>query len=304
MTCPNLDIHPDVATALATDVPVVALESTVITHGLAAPYNLEIALEQEQILHNAGVQPATTAIIDGRVKVGLTGKELEFLAADNNKLYKASRRDIAALCARGLSGGTTVAASIMIAHMAGIPLLSTGGIGGVHRHAEETFDVSADLVELGRTPVAVVCAGPKSILDLPKTMEYLETQGVPILGYKTDCLPAFFSTQSDCGVDYTVDSPEDIASILATQNALNIGSGMLICNPLDSGLALPETEVEPVIEEAIFHARKQHIRGKALTPFLLQTLHQQHGGKLLQANLEILKNNAQLAARIAQALKL
>ncbi|WP_252179321.1 pseudouridine-5'-phosphate glycosidase [Endozoicomonas sp. 4G] len=295
-----LDIHPDVSSALTSGTPVVALESVVISHGLPFPQNLEIALELEKILLDQGVQPATTAIINGRLKAGLSKKELEFIASENKSLHKASRRDLAGLISHQRSAGTTVAATVVIAAMIGIPIMTTGGIGGVHKHVEKTLDISADLIELARTPVAVVCGGPKAILDLPKTLEFLETRGVPVVGYQTDKLPAYYSHESNLSVDFRVDSPEQTAHLIECQLALPACGGLLICNPLPKADALPWEEIAPKIDDAVFHAEKQGIHGKALTPFLLQHLFQDHGEQLLQANLSMLRHNAQLAAMIAR----
>nr|WP_216638521.1 pseudouridine-5'-phosphate glycosidase [Endozoicomonas arenosclerae] len=295
-----LDIHPDVNTALSSGIPVVALESTVISHGLPYPDNIETALQLEKILLDEGVQPATTGIINGRLKAGLSRKELELLASPEQPLHKVSRRDMAGLISQELSGGTTVAATMMIAAMADIPIMATGGIGGVHKHGEQTLDISADLTELGRTPVAVVCGGPKAILDLPKTLEYLETQGVPVIGFGTDTLPAFYSRESDLPVDFRINSAEQAARLIECQLELPNSGGLLICNPLPEEQALPWEEISPKIDDAVFHAKKQGIHGKALTPFLLQHLYQHHGDQLLKANLTLLKHNTQLAAMIAR----
>ena len=276
-----LDIHPDVNTALNSGIPVVALESTVISHGLPFPQNLETALQLEKILLDEGVQPATIAIINGRLKAGLSKQELELIASPDNTPHKASRRDLAGMISHEWSGGTTVAATMIIAAMAGIRIMATGGVGGVHKHGEQTLDISADLIELGRTPVAVVCGGPKAILDLPKTLELLETQGVPVIGYKTDTLPAFYSRESDLPVDYRVNSAEQAAHLIECQLALPGCGGLLICNPLPKADALPWEEISPKIEDAVFHAKKQGIHGKALTPFLFQHLYEHHGNQLL-----------------------
>ncbi|KEQ18588.1 pseudouridine-5'-phosphate glycosidase [Endozoicomonas numazuensis] len=295
-----LDIHPDVNTALTSGIPVVALESSVISNGLPFPENLDIALQLEKILLDEGVQPATTAIINGRLKAGLSKHELECLASPEVTTHKASRRDLAGLICQESSGGTTVSATMMIAAMAGIQIMATGGIGGVHKHGEQTLDISADLIELGRTPVAVICAGPKAILDLPKTLEFLETHGVPVAGYKTDILPTFYSRGSDLQVDFKVNSPEQAARLIEYQLSLPDSGGLLICNPLPKEEALPWEEISPKIDDAVFHAKKQGIHGKALTPFLIQHLYQHHGEQLLKANLSILRHNTQLAAMIAR----
>ncbi len=294
-----LEVHPDVTQALNSGLPVVALESSVISHGLPAPDNLDTAQELEQILRNQNVQPATIALIKGKIKVGLTEQEFELLASQNNQHRKISRRDIAGAIACHVSGGTTVAATMLIAHLAGISMMATGGIGGVHRNAEKTFDVSADLQELSRTPVAVVCSGPKAILDLPKTRECLETHGVPVIGYDTEYLPAFYHSESDLKVDFSVENAEQAAQVIHAQYSLGLSTGLLICNPIPPQYDIPMDETEPKIQEAIYHANKQGINGKALTPFLLKHLFEHHGSELLIANIALLKSNTLLAAQIA-----
>ncbi|MET4694284.1 pseudouridine-5'-phosphate glycosidase [Endozoicomonas lisbonensis] len=301
-------VHPEVAGALASGTPVVALESSLITNGFGAPANLAIAREQEQILRDAGVQPATTAVIRGRIKVGLMDEELEFLASGDASIHKASRRDLAYLQASALStgtalsGGTTLAASMLIASMCGIRILATGGIGGVHRYAAQSFDISADLVELGRTPVAVVCAGAKSILDIPGTLEYLETMGVPVLGYQTGTVPAFYSSDSGCFVDYRLDSPGQAAEVIRQMESMKLDSGLVICNPIPKEFEIPAERLEPVIEQSISLARQKGISGKRVTPFLLRQLHQNKELNLVEANMALIRNNVRLAAQIACAL--
>lgn len=294
-----IDVHSDVAVALRDGKPVVALESSLITNGFAPPVNLDIAREQEQILSDMGVQPATTAIINGRLKAGVTNSELEYLASGASTLQKASRRDLACLQAAGLSGGTTVAAAMLIASLSGIRILSTGGIGGVHRYAGHTFDISADLVELGRTPVAVVCSGAKSILDVPKTLEYLETMGVPVLGYQTSSVPVFYSSSSSRTVDYRLENDKHAAAVIEHQRAMQLESGLLICNPIPEAFAISELVLNPIVDQAIVLAEQQGISGKAVTPFLLKELHKNTELNLLDANVALLKNNARVAAEIA-----
>ena len=227
-----LDVNPEVAAALAAGKPVVALESTIISHGMPYPQNVETALNVEKIIRDNGAVPATIAIIGGRLKAGLTAEEIEYFGKKGRAIHKASRRDLAVLCAQGEDGATTVTTTMIIAHMAGIRFFATGGIGGVHRGAETTMDISADLEELGRTPVMVVCAGAKSILDLGLTLEYLETKGVPVLGYQTSELPAFYTRKSGFGVDYRMDSPTELAAAFKAQNDMELGGGMLVTNPI------------------------------------------------------------------------
>nr|WP_306671220.1 MULTISPECIES: pseudouridine-5'-phosphate glycosidase [unclassified Endozoicomonas] len=285
---------------MTSGIPVVALESVVFSHGLPFPQNLEVALELEKILLDEGVQPATTAIINGRIKAGLSKGELEFITSQDNSIHKASRRDLAGLISHEYSGGTTVAATMMIAAMVGIRIMATGGIGGVHKQGEKTLDISADLIELGRTPVAVVCGGPKAILDLTKTLEFLETHGVPVIGYQTDRLPAYYSRDSDLSVDFSVNSAKQAAHLIECQLTLPACGGLLICNPLPKEYAIPWEDVSPKVDDAVYHAEKQGIHGKALTPFLLEHLYQHHGEQLLLANLSMLRNNTRLAAMIAR----
>ena len=246
-----LDIHPEVAAALATGKPVVALESTIISHGMPYPQNVETALSVEKIIRENGAVPATIAIIGGRLKAGLSAEEIEYFGKKGQAIHKASRRDLAVLCARGEDGATTVATTMIIAHMAGIKIFATGGIGGVHRGAETTMDISADLEELGQTPVMVVCAGAKSILDLGLTLEYLETKGVPVIGYGTDKLPAFYTRDSDFGVDYRIDTPEELAAAFVAQQELGMKGGMLVTNPIPEEYAMPLDTINAAIDKAI-----------------------------------------------------
>jgi pseudouridine-5'-phosphate glycosidase len=295
-----LTVSPEVARALAAGDPVVALESTIITHGMPYPQNLETAVRVEAAVRDRGAVPATIAVMGGRLRVGLDAEGLRALAAARDAA-KASRRDLAALLATGATAGTTVAATMLIADWAGIPVFATGGIGGVHRGAEETFDVSADLLELARTPVAVVCAGAKAILDVPKTLEVLETHGVPVLGYRTDEFPAFYSRSSGLPVDARFDTPAGLAAAIAAHRALGLG-GVLVANPLPKADALDGAEMEARIRAAIADAEAAGIGRKALTPYLLQRLYELTGGRSLAANIALVLNNAALAAGIAVAL--
>jgi pseudouridine-5'-phosphate glycosidase len=297
----KIAIAPDVAAALKDRRPVVALESTVVTHGMPFPQNLETARAVEAAVVAAGATPATIAIVHGRMRVGLLDNELEALASTDGAL-KASRRDLAAVVARQQTAGTTVSATMIIAAMARIPVFATGGIGGVHRGASETFDVSADLTELARTPVTVVCAGAKSILDIPKTLEVLETYGVPVIGYRTDEFPAFFSRSSGEALDVSCESAAEIAAIIRAHRALGLTSGLLVANPILEADAIPASEIEHHIAEALAEADAYGITGKAVTPYLLDRLVRATGGRTLTANMALIRNNARLAAEIAVAL--
>ena len=246
-----LDINPEVAQAVAQGKPVVALESTIISHGMPYPQNVETALRVEQIIRDNGAVPATIAILGGRLKAGLTKEEIEYLGKKGQDVIKASRRDLAALVAKGEDGATTVTTTMMIAHMAGIPIFATGGIGGVHRGAETTMDVSADLEELAQTGVTVVCAGAKAILDLKLTLEYLETHGVPVLGYQTEELPAFYTRTSGLQVDYRVDTPEELAKIMKVQRDLGLKSGILVTNPIPQEYSMDADRINAVIDQAL-----------------------------------------------------
>ena len=299
---PYLDIHPEVAQALAEGKPVVALESTIISHGMPYPQNVETALAVEQIIRDNGAIPATIAIIGGRLKAGLSREEIQYFGKKGRAIHKASRRDLAVLCARGEDGATTVATTMIIAHMAGIKVFATGGIGGVHRGAETTMDISADLEELGRTPVMVVCAGAKAILDLGLTLEYLETKGVPVIGYGTEELPAFYSRQSGFGVDYSIDTPEELAAAFKAQNAMALGGGMLVTNPIPEEFAMPSDVINKAIDQAIDECNAQGIHGKETTPFLLARVAELTGGDSLASNIRLVFNNAKVAAQTAVAL--
>ena len=294
-----LDISPEVAEALAAGKPVVALESTIISHGMPYPRNVETALLVEQTIRENGAVPATIAIIGGRLKAGLSKDEIEYLGKAGTKVAKASRRDIAALVARKADGATAVPTTMMIAHMAGISIFATGGIGGVHRGAEVTMDISADLEELGNTPVMVVCAGAKSILDLGLTLEYLETKGVPVIGYGTDELPAFYTRHSGFGVDYRADSPEELAAMFKAQRGLGLKGGMLVTNPIPEEYSMDKAVIDAAIDQAIKEAAENGIKGKQTTPFLLAKVVELTGGDSLDSNIALVLNNARLAAKTA-----
>ena len=294
-----LDISPEVAEALAAGKPVVALESTIISHGMPYPRNVETSLLVEQTIRENGAVPATIAIIGGRLKAGLSKDEIEYLGKAGTKVAKASRRDIAALVARKADGATTVTTTMMIAHMAGISIFATGGIGGVHRGAEVTMDISADLEELGNTPVMVVCAGAKSILDLGLTLEYLETKGVPVIGYGTDELPAFYTRHSGFGVDYRADSPEELAAMFKAQRGLGLKGGMLVTNPIPEEYSMDKAVIDAAIDQAIKEAAENGIKGKQTTPFLLAKVVELTGGDSLDSNIALVLNNARLAAKTA-----
>ena len=298
---PYLDVNPAVAQALAEGKPVVALESTIISHGMPYPQNVETALKVEEIIRQNGAVPATIAILGGRLKAGLSPAEIEYLGKQGQKVTKASRRDLSVLVAQGADGATTVATTMMIAHMAGIKLFTTGGIGGVHRGAETTMDISADLEELGQTDVMVVCAGAKAILDLKLTLEYLETKGVPVLGYQTQELPAFYTRTSGLKVDYQVDSPEMLAKILKTQHDLGLHGGILVTNPIPEQYSMDADAINAVIDQAIAEAQEKGIHGKETTPFLLAKVKEITGGDSLEANIQLVFNNAKLAAQTAAA---
>ena len=293
-----LDIHPEVEEAIKNKLPIVALESTIISHGMPYPKNIETALMVEDTVRSNNAIPATIAIINGRLKVGLTNKEIEFLAT-NDKVRKISRRDLAIAVSKKLSGSTTVASTMIIANLVKIAVFATGGIGGVHRGAEKTFDISADLEELSNTNVCVVCAGPKAILDIGLTLEYLETKGVPVIGYKASELPAFYSSKSGFNVDYRVDAAIDIADILKTKWNLSIKGGVLVTNPIPIAFELELVMMNEAINEAIIEADKEKIIGKEITPYLLSKVNELTEGKSLDANIKLIQNNAALAAKIA-----
>ena len=293
-----LDIAPEVKSAVEAGKPVVALESTILSHGMPYPENLTFAAEVERIIRAEGAIPATMAIIDGRMKVGLSAGELELMCKGEN-VAKVSRRDLPILLATGGTGATTVASTMILASLAGIPVFATGGIGGVHRGAATTMDISADLQEMAHTPVAVVCAGAKMILDIGLTLEYLETMGVPVLGYNTDQFPAFYCRKSGFGVDYTAKSAAEIAKIARTKWDLGLAGGMLIGNPVPEEYALDFDEMSAVIDKALAAAEKDHVHGKNITPYLLAHIVEYTGGKSLATNIQLAYNNARLAAKVA-----
>ncbi len=296
-----LDVNPEVAAAIAAGKPVVALESTIISHGMPYPQNVETALNVEKIIRENGAVPATIAIIGGRLKAGLTKEEIEYFGKKGRAIHKASRRDLAVLCAEGEDGATTVTTTMIIAHMAGIRFFATGGIGGVHRGAETTMDISADLEELARTPVMVVCAGAKSILDLGLTLEYLETKGVPVIGYQTSELPAFYTRKSGFNVDYRIDTPDALASAFKAQNDMELGGGMLVTNPIPEEYSMPKNVIDAAIDKAIAESKEQGIKGKETTPFLLARVAELTGGDSLASNIQLVYNNARLTAKTAVA---
>lgn len=295
-------LSEEVKTAKAQGKPIVALESTIISHGMPYPQNVKTAREVEQIIRDNGAVPATIAIVDGKIKIGLSDEELEMFGKSSN-VAKASRRDLAYLLAAKKLGATTVAATMICAELADIPIFVTGGIGGVHRGAETTMDISADLEELAQTNVAVICAGAKSILDLGLTLEYLETKGVPVIGYQTDVLPAFYTRSSKFGVNFRADDVETISTTLKTKWDLNLKGGAVIANPIPEEHAMDEKTISDVIGIALKEAEEQHIFGKEVTPFLLAKVKELTGGKSLDANIALVKNNAVLGAQIAVHLK-
>ena len=296
---PYLDISPEVKAALDEGRPVVALESTIISHGMPYPKNVETALRVEQTIRDNGAVPATIAVIGGRLKAGLSRGEIEHLGKAGRAVAKASRRDLPALVARGADGATTVTTTMIIAHMAGIRIFATGGIGGVHRGAETTMDISADLEELAQTPVMVVCAGAKSILDLGLTLEYLETKGVPVIGYGTDELPAFYTRKSGFSVDYRADSPEELAAMFRAQRDLGYRGGMLVTNPIPEQYAMDKEVIDAAIAQALRECGEKGVHGKETTPFLLARVVELTGGESLESNIRLVLNNAALAARTA-----
>ncbi len=295
-----LDIKEEVKDALEHNLPVVALESTIISHGMPYPQNVEMAKKCEEIIRENGAVPATIAIINGRIKVGLTDEDLNLLATSKN-VAKVSRRDLAKVISTKQIGATTVASTMICANMAGIKFFVTGGIGGVHRGYEETLDVSADLDELGRTNVNVICAGAKSILDLPRTLEYLETKGVPVVGYQTDYLPQFFTRESEYKLNLRLDTPVEIAEMIKTKDELELSGGVLITNPIPEEASMDKKYIDSLIDKAINEANEKHIIGKDVTPFLLAKIVEESGGKSLEANIALVYNNAKVGAQIAKA---
>lgn len=295
-----LAFKKDVLDALNNNQPVVALESTIISHGLPYPENLALAREVETIIQNAGATPATIAIMDGQIKIGLTDEELQYLA-ESDDVIKASKRDFAYLLASKKTGATTVAGTLLAAAMAGIRVFATGGLGGVHRGGEDTLDISRDLEELSIQPVAVVSAGVKSILDIGRTLEYLETKGVEVIGYKSTFFPAFYTRQSPYNVDYRLDTPEDVAALLHAKFDSGLEGGVLVANPIPEAFAMEEATIQKAIDQALKEALKKGVTGKAITPYLLDAIKTITKGKSLEANLALMKHNARVAAEIAVA---
>ena len=297
-----MKINPEIINALKENKPVVALESTIISHGMPYPKNVQTALKVEKTIRDSGAIPATIGIIDGEPIVGMTPEEIEEFGKRKG-ILKASRLDLPVIYAKKLWAATTVAATMIIAAQAGIEVFVTGGIGGVHRGASETLDISADLQELAKTNVTVICAGAKAILDLPLTMEYLETMGVPVLGYQTEELPAFYTRESGLKVNYRVDSPKEIALIMKEKKANNLNGGILVTNPIPKEYALDKSAIDFAIEKALAEANKQGVKGKAVTPFLLKTIVELTDGESLESNIKLVLNNAVLGAKIAKEYK-
>ena len=297
-----LDIAPEVQQALAEGRPVVALESTIISHGMPYPQNVETALNVEKIIRDNGAVPATIAVLGGRLKAGLSPEEIDYLGRTGTAVAKASRRDLPVLVAQGRDGATTVTTTMIIAHMAGISVFATGGIGGVHRGAETTMDISADLEELAPTPVMVICAGAKAILDLGLTLEYLETKGVTVIGYGTKELPAFYPRKSGFKVDYRLDTPEELAKAFYVKQDMGLGGGMLVTNPIPEEFSMDHDVINKAIDEAVAEANALGIHGKETTPFLLAKIKDLTGGDSLASNIQLVYNNARLAARTAASL--
>ena len=297
-----LQLSPEVEAALAQGKPIVALESTIISHGMPYPQNVETALNCQRICRENGAVPATCAIIGGKLCAGLTDEQIDYLGREGRNVTKASRRDLPMLCAKGMNGATTVAATMIIAAMAGIKVFATGGIGGVHRGAETTMDISADLEELAQTPVCVVCAGAKSILDLGLTMEYLETKGVPVIGFGTDELPAFYTRKSGFSVPWRCDTPEELAAAVNAQRALDEKGGMFVVNPIPEQYSMDADVINKAIDDAIEEANRLGIKGKDTTPFLLAKIKDLTGGESLASNIQLVYNNVRLASKVAAAL--
>ncbi len=297
-----LKVSEEVSEAIRAHRPVVALESTIISHGMPYPKNVETALNVERIVRENGAVPATVCIIGGKLTVGASADEIEYLGKTGLKVPKASRRDLPVLLSQGLDGATTVTTTMIGAHLAGISVFATGGVGGVHRGAETTMDISADLEELAKTPVCVVCAGCKSILDLKLTLEYLETKGVPVIGFGTTELPAFYTDKSGLKVDYRLDSPEEVAGAFRAQRELGFDGGMLVANPIPHQYAMDPDEINATIDQAVEECRQKGISGKAITPYLLDRIQRLTGGRSLESNIHLVYNNAALGAKIACAL--
>lgn len=294
-----LDVAPEVKKAIEEGKPVVALESTIISHGMPYPKNVETALNVEKVIRDNGAVPATIAIIGGRLKAGLSKEEIEYLGKTGQKVTKVSRRDLPVIVSKKMDGATTVATTMIIAAMAGIKVFATGGIGGVHRGAETTMDISADLEELAQTPVLVVCAGAKAILDLGLTLEYLETKGVPVIGYGTEELPAFYTRKSGFKVDYRLDTPAEVAAAFVAKKELGMAGGMLLTNPIPEQYAMDDKVINAAIDQAIKESVEQGIKGKATTPFLLARVVELTGGDSLESNIQLVYNNAKVAAKTA-----
>ncbi|MBK7869443.1 MAG: pseudouridine-5'-phosphate glycosidase [Saprospiraceae bacterium] len=297
-----IELSKEIADAIATKLPLIALESTIISHGMPYPQNVETALLVEKTVRENGAIPATIAILGGKLKVGLNPDEIDYLGKKGQAVLKCSRRDLPFAVTNGLDGATTVASTMIIAAMAGIKIFATGGIGGVHRGASETFDISADLQELARTNVAVVCAGAKSILDLSLTLEYLETHGVPVVGWQTNEFPAFYTRSSGLLVDYRVDSVQDLAKTLQTKWELGLQGGVVIANPIPAEFSFPKERIDMIIEQALAEANQKNIKGKEVTPFLLAKIEQLTSGSSLQSNIQLVLNNAKLAAQLSKAM--
>ncbi|MBO4415712.1 MAG: pseudouridine-5'-phosphate glycosidase [Lachnospiraceae bacterium] len=297
-----LFVSKEVKEAVENNRPVVALESTIISHGMPYPKNVETALSVEKIIRDNGAVPATIAIIKGKLTAGISPDEIEYLGKKGTAVPKASRRDLGSLISRKDDGATTVTTTMIAAHLAGIKVFATGGVGGVHRNAEVTMDISADLEELSRTPVIVVCAGCKSILDLKLTLEYLETKGVPVIGYGTEELPAFYTRTSGLKVDYRLDTPEEVANAFLAQQTLGLGGGMLVANPIPEQYSMDPDYISKMIDEAIEECNRLGIKGKETTPFLLDKIQKLTGGSSLDANIQLVYNNVRLGTEIAKCL--
>ena len=296
-----VEYSDEVKKAREDGVPIVALESTIISHGMPYPQNIETAKACEEIIRENGAVPATTAIIGGKIKIGLSDEELEFMATSKD-IIKASRRDFAYIVSQGLNGATTVASTIIASRLAGIKIFVTGGLGGVHRHAEVTFDISRDLEELAANDIMIVCAGCKSILDIGLTLEYLETKGVPVFGYQTDYMPAFFTRKSEFKVDYNIKNPKEAAEAAKAQWELGLQGGILLTNPIPESDSMDEEKINTAIEKALVEAEEKGIHGKETTPFLLSKVLEVTEGKSLEANIALVKNNARLGAEVAKYL--
>ena len=297
-----LSVSEEVKAALAANKPVVALESTIISHGMPYPKNVETALAVEKIVRENGCVPATVAVIKGKITVGISPDEIEYLGKKGTAVHKASRRDLAALCAKGEDGATTVATTMIAAAMAGVKVFATGGVGGVHRGAEVTMDISADLEELAMTDVVVVCAGCKSILDLGLTLEYLETKGVPVIGYGTEELPAFYTRKSGLKVDYRLDTPEEVAKVFCVKETCGLKGGMLVANPIPEEYSMDADFINKNIDEAIEECNRLGIKGKETTPFLLDKIQKLTGGSSLEANIQLVYNNVRLGCAVSKAI--